>query len=154
MTIDVNTSTRDQMLNYARAELGLDVKGNISKAELIDLLARQTDQQVMVQTGGGDTNPEQTTQVAKHMRSLRGQKKVEVFVYEDPRHPKRIPVNINGVRYTLKPGAWCRVPESVAKVLADAVQGHISTYLDDQGKVHTTRRTSLQFPFQMREIAA
>lgn len=150
MSIDVNTASWAEMKEFAK-EQGFKVPGNISKAALVDLITRQTGQKEAVQVGG-EANPEVSKLVARNLRDLRSQPKVEVFIHEDPRHPPRIPVSINGVRYTLKPGAWCKVPRAVADVLQNAVQGHISTHIDDQGRVQTTRRTALQFPFQMRPL--
>src|SRR5262245_44810011 len=116
-TIDVNQATRNQLLEHAH-KLGLDAPGPMSKQAVKDLIAQHTVQRVVAE--GADV-PEDPKLVEKNMKELRKQKKVRIRIHEDPRHPRRIPVSVNGVSYTIKPGVWVDVPEAVVEVLRNAV---------------------------------
>lgn len=155
--LDVNTAKYNDLLAYAKGTLGLDVPHGVTKPALLQLIAQQTGQKVAAGMGGESAGMvEAGRQVEKNLKELRKQKKVRIRIHENKDHPKRIPVCVNGVMYTMKPGAWVDVPESVVDVLRNAVITSYSQHEDGSGKIITVGHESLQFPFEIapQSIAA
>lgn len=146
--IDINTATRNQLFAFARTELGLEVKVDMSKQDLQQLVGAQIGQK----TSLGES-PEPKGLVEKNLRNLRGQKKVTIRIADDPSYPHRVPVSVNGVDFTMKRGAWVEVPEAVVEVLQNAVQTIISQQEVD-GKIITTQQHKHAFQFEIRHKAA
>lgn len=143
--IDVNTATRNELLKFAHT-LGLDAPNTMSKADVKDLIAKQLGQQVKAE---GPASEEPSPLVEKNMAALRKQKKVRIMIHENPDHPRRIPVSVNGVNYSIKPGVWVDVPESVVEVLRNAKATYITQYDNERGIPVNVSREGLQFPFQI-----
>lgn len=143
--IDVNTATRNELLAAAK-KLGLDAPNTMSKEALKDLIAMQTGQKVAAEGAG---TPERGAQVEKNLAEQRKQKRIRIRIHENKDHPIRIPVNVNGVRYTIKPGVWVDVPAAVVEVLKNAKASYIVQMRDERGHDVNVVREGLQFPFEI-----
>lgn len=143
-TIDLNNSSRDELLTHARDDLGLKVPGNISKADLQQLIAAQTGDVV-----DSAQRPDATQEQLAAMKEIRKQKTVRIRVFENPKHKGRVPVSVNGIEFTIKPGAEVEVPECVVEVLRNAVATEYSQMTGDDGSIRTVASQSQQFPFEV-----
>jgi hypothetical protein len=146
MDIDLKTAKYNELFAYAKGTLGLDLPHGITKPALLDLISKQTGKSIAA--GTSDEANEPSARVTKELRELRKQQKVRIRIHESPDHPKRIPVSVNGVLYTIKPGAYVDVPESVVEVLRNAEKLTYSQREED-GKIITVEHKSLQFPFEV-----
>lgn len=145
-TIDVNTAKYNDLLHFAKETLALDVPKNIDKPALKELVAQHLGTKVAAE---GAAPAAESAVVAKNLRSQRAEPKVRIRIFEHPDHPKRIPVCVNGVRYTIKQGVYVDVPESVVEVLRNARMTKIVQHDDERGRPVNTTREGLQFPFEI-----
>lgn len=145
-TIDVNTAKYNDLLHFAKETLALDVPKNIDKPALKELVAQHLGTKVAAE---GAPPAEEGAVIAKNLRSLQKQPKVRIRIFEHPDHPKRIPVCVNGVRFTIKPGVYVDVPEAVVEVLRNARQTKIVQHDDERGHPVNSAREGLQFPFEI-----
>lgn len=148
MEINVNTASRAEMLEYARTELGLKVEDSATKSELKDLVAKQLGDVVLATNSMDSLMDEMTPEVRRMLGELRKEKKVKIRIFENKDHPSRIPVGVNGVMFTIKPGAVVEVPESVVGVLENAITTTYSQVYDDRGEPKTIARRQRTFDFE------
>lgn len=155
MTIDVNTATRESLVEYCK-ENGLKVPHNASKADLQQLVATQLG--VTVEEGSGDLNKELGPDAQRAWANLRKQKKVKIRILENKDHPKRIFVGVNGVPFSIVQGAVVEVPESVVEVLRNAIHETITDeeYLKPDGTrdIRRVSHRAMIYPFEMLGLAA
>lgn len=141
-TIDVNTASRNELFGYAKNVLGLAVEATMTKEQIRQLVAKQTGQAMEGESA------EAGKQVEKNLRDLRKAPKKRIRIHENPDHPKRITVCVNGVTYTLKPGVYIDVPEPVVEVLRNAKRTTYRT-VEENGKMQTIASDSLAYPFEV-----
>lgn len=146
-SIDINQAKYNDLVAHARTVLGLDIPHGITKPALIELISKQTGQKPV--EGAGDSTTEPDKRVAKELRVLQKEPKVRIRIHENKDHPKRIPVSVNGVMYTIKPGAWVDVPKSVVEVLRNAITTTYTQHENERGHLINVPHESLQFPFEV-----
>lgn len=145
MAIDVNTATRQDLVDFCQTE-GLKVPHNASKADIQAIVAKQLG--VSVEAGSGDISKELGPEAKASFLEQQKQRKVRIRVFENKDHPPRIPVIVNGVPYTIVPGAEVEVPESVVGVLNDAIVTSYKQERDGEG-FKLVAQKSLAYPFEV-----
>lgn len=145
--IDVNTASKQELFAYARDELGLEVSASTTKDELKHLIGAQLGAEV---NAGAPPEADADTLVTQNHKELRKQKKIKIRIHEHSDHPPRIFVSVNGVDFTIKPGAVVEVPEAVVGVLRDAMQTKFTQVRDENtGRLRTVTNTSQAYPFEV-----
>lgn len=143
--IDINTATRDDLVEYAREELGLDVRKNISKSEVLQLVAKQ----LGVEVTPDSEAPEPGKVVSMKQRELNKQERVRVRIYEHEDLPSRVQVGVNGVMYTIVPGAIVSVPRAVVEVLRNAQRFTYRQFTGAEGKPEMRKAVGNAYPFEI-----
>ena len=128
---NVDTAGREA-LEAAAADLGVkfraDVKDDTLRAKIKEALGE-----------GGDTEPSPEPEAAPAKKAKR---RAEIIIATHERDRQPVPVGVNGKTYLIKRGEKAIVPESVVKVLNNAVQ-----YQYDPKTME--RQEVLSYPFQV-----
>jgi len=142
--IDIHTATRDQLIEYGREELGLAIPKNANKDVARDAVAVALGVSVQTDLKQDDKVPVMTRNEAE----LNKQERVRLRILEGPDLPPRVQIGVNGVMYTIVPGAVVEVPKSVVGVLRNAYR---TDYRQEvvEGVPKMSERNSLAYPFEI-----
>lgn len=138
-------ATREQLIEYGREELGIDMPKNTNKPEALQLVCKQMGIEIPSEADTGNQNLVDV----RAANNIRSAPKVKIRIAEHEDHPKVITLSINGYQIAIKPGAVVSVPKPFVELLRNMRQTAFRQHTGEGGRQYQTKHESPRYAFEV-----